>query len=272
MVRSRQDLFFGLKKRLSFFYWMLVVLWTLIIISSLVGYIYIENTNIRNYALIQAKASFQKDVIYRYWNSMHGGVYAPVTEITQPNPYLKVDERDIVTPNGKLLTLVNPAYMTRQVHELHRDEFGIISHITSLNPIRPENYPNNWEKNALTLLSQGNPEVFSVETIEGDEYLNFMKPLFATENCLKCHGGQGYKTGDIRGGIRISVPLADFKQIAKKNTTNIILLHVILYFLGISLASYGNSRVQFFEKKRQLAQVELNNYKDNLEAEVKKRT
>ena len=50
---------------------------------------------------IQASSSFEKDVIYRSWNAGHGGVYAPVTELTPPNPYLDILERDVTTLSGE---------------------------------------------------------------------------------------------------------------------------------------------------------------------------
>jgi hypothetical protein len=90
-----------------------------------------------------------KDVVYRRWNAGHGGIYVPVTDETPPNPYLEVPERDITTQSGVVLTLMNPAYMTRQVHELGAKAFGIQGHITSLNPIRPANAPDSWEARAL---------------------------------------------------------------------------------------------------------------------------
>jgi hypothetical protein len=59
---------------------------------------------------IQAHITYLKDILYRRWNAMHGGVYVPVTKETQPNPYLyDIPERDITTPSGKRLTLMNPA-------------------------------------------------------------------------------------------------------------------------------------------------------------------
>ena len=64
----------------------------------------------------EARIAYNKDLVYRRWNASHGGVYVPVSDQTPPNPYLDVPEREITTPSGRLLTLVKPAYMTRQVH------------------------------------------------------------------------------------------------------------------------------------------------------------
>ena len=94
---------------------------------------------------------FYKDLLYRQWNADHGGAYVPVTPTTSPNPYLiHVNERDISTPSGIALTLINPAYMTRQVYELDKNRLGIIGHITSLDPLRPGNKPEQRRELAPT--------------------------------------------------------------------------------------------------------------------------
>ncbi len=65
-----------------------------------------------------AGAHFDKDQAFRPWATSHGGVYVPIDARTPPNPYLEhVSERDLLTPWGKELTLMNPGYMLRQLHE-----------------------------------------------------------------------------------------------------------------------------------------------------------
>ena len=87
----------------------------------------------------------------------------PITETTKPNPYLShLKERDITTPSGRRLTLMNPDYMTRQVHELGRTFTGVQGHITSLRPLRPENAPDAWEAQALKAIEAGAREFSEV--------------------------------------------------------------------------------------------------------------
>lgn len=114
----------------------MAILWTLVVGVSFTWNYANEQGAAQDAATVAAGAQFAKDVLYRRWNAGHGGVYAPVSETTQPNPYLtEVRERDIETPSGRKLTLVNPAYMTRQAHELAWRTEGVRGHITSLNPI-----------------------------------------------------------------------------------------------------------------------------------------
>ena len=54
----------------------------------------------------------------------------------------------------------------------------------------------------------GQPLVSSVETIDGQSYLRLMRPLVMEDACLKCHAEQGYKVGDLRGGVSVKVPMA----------------------------------------------------------------
>ena len=97
-----------------------------------------------------ALTNYERDVLYRRWAAAHGGVYVLVTPDNPPTPYLaQLPERDIVTPSGRRLTLINPAYMTRQVYELAQQGGIPRGHLTSLKPLRPQNAPDPWEKKAL---------------------------------------------------------------------------------------------------------------------------
>lgn len=214
---------------------MLVLLWvTAIALSLLWNWRHVQKTAM-NIAQEEAGATYERDLVYRMWNAQHGGVYVPVTPETPPNPHLTdTKERDIQTPSGRQLTLMNPAYMTRQVHELGREEYGYRGHITSLNPIRPENAPDPWEKQALASFEQGAQEAVTLEQFADGQYLRLMRPMFTQEACLKCHGAQGYQVGDVRGGISVSVPTTAYQAHAKDNFAAALLFHLLFGGLGLA--------------------------------------
>ena len=117
-----------------------LLLWTVFVSVIAAWGIYQQKSESLEIARNHALAYFEKDVVYHSWSAKHEDVYAPVTEDTPPNPYLShIKERDIATPSGRQLTLINPAYITQQTHELGANQYGLHGHITSLNPIRPEN-------------------------------------------------------------------------------------------------------------------------------------
>jgi PAS domain S-box-containing protein len=210
-----------------------VVFWSILIGLSLGWNLRTQESGFLEAVRIEARTAFEKDVIYRSWNAARGGVYATITEVTQPNPYLDIPERDITTPLGKKLTKINPAYMTRQVHELTLKARGIRGHITSLNPIRPANAPDPWETRALIDFQTGLKEVSSVEEIEGNVYMRLMRPLSTEKGCLKCHAAQGYKLGDIRGGISVSIPMAPHTAIAQSHIFALCVGHGLLWLTGL---------------------------------------
>ena len=213
----------------------LIVAWTLVITGFLIWEIRVQKQAAINFARTEAIGTYNKDLVYRRWATLHGGVYVPITEKYPPNPYLKnVSDREILTPSGKRLTLVNPAYMTRQVHELALNQYSWRGHITSLNLIRPQNQADEWEKTALHSFSAGQKEVYAVSLIEGKKYFRLMRPIYVEKGCLKCHGFQDYKVGEVRGGISVSVPLAPYNAIASKQIIKSIFIHLTILLLGLA--------------------------------------
>jgi diguanylate cyclase (GGDEF)-like protein/PAS domain S-box-containing protein len=198
----------------------------------------------------EARSHFEKDVIYRRWAALQGGVYVAPSAETPPNPYLAhVADRDLTTASGKALTLVNPAYMTRQVHEMAADAYGVRAHITSLNPLRPANRPDEWEARALTAFAAGTPEVVGLESIAGQRFLRYMRPMVTEASCLKCHQAQGYALGDIRGGISVSVPFAPYARLAGAQHQSLLLSHLGIAFLGLAGLWVGGQRLKHSEAR-----------------------
>ena len=242
-------------KRYSVF---VFVAWTSAVVLSLAWAYSHERDSIDQMAVETAYTAFMKDTLYRRWNAAHGGVYVPITESTQPNPHLAhVEEREIETSSGRKLTLINPAYMTRQVFELAAKDKSVQGHITSLNPIRPANAPDAWERRALESLEAGGEEISSLEILGGETHLRLMRPFITETGCLKCHGDQGYKVGDIRGGVSVSVPMAPFNAILKKNMTSIGLGHLALWLLGSAGIVWTMRRIE-------KAYLEINNQRTEL--------
>ncbi len=238
--------------RLGRYTWALVVVWTVAVATSLVWNVTQIEQNTVEGARLQARTAYEKDLMYRYWIAKHGGVYVPVTEETQPSPYLShLPERDITTPSGRLLTLVVPAYITRQVHELGRVQYGLRGHITSPNPIRPENAPDPWETRALQAFERGETEVNSVEEIEGEEYMRLMSPLITEKACLNCHADQGYLEGAIMGGISVSIPMKLW-AITRIHIFTMALAHSLLWLIGLGGLVLGGRRLGQSEWKRRM--------------------
>ncbi len=239
----------------------LLVVWTIVVAVSGAWNLYEIRREAIDGARITARAAHFKDVIYRRWSADQGGVYVQISDRLRPNEYLSVPHRDIETVNGRKLTLVNPAFMTRMAHEIQESVEGVKGHITSLNPIRPGNVPDTWETEALKSLEKGNSEFSSVETLGGKPYLRLMRPLVTEKGCLNCHAVQGYKEGDIRGGISVAVPMETLLSGAHKHVLASVAGHAGLWFLGVLGIVYGSRRLSqsISERNRALGELRESN-------------
>ncbi|MBF0219178.1 MAG: diguanylate cyclase [Gammaproteobacteria bacterium] len=180
----------------------------------------------------------------RLWNAQHGGLYVIESPIGVPNPYLDVPNRDLVTTQGIRLTMINPAYMTRQIAEL-AEKNGIFFHITSRNPIRPANAPDPWESAVLKTFEEGVTEKLEQLQHNGDTVFRYMAPLRVAKGCMQCHAKQGYQIGEIRGGISITFAANDIlpnKDKLKRNTDALYLLAYLLVSALIILFMHANRR------------------------------
>ncbi|MGE5546587.1 MAG: sensor histidine kinase [Solirubrobacterales bacterium] len=182
-----------------------VAFWAALVGLSLVGYLASLDERSHEVAVARARVVFAIVEMARTWNASHGGLYAPVTADTPPNPWLDDPERDVVI-NGRPYTKLNPAYMTRQLSEMMSRDQGVSFRITSLNPIRPANAADPWETVALRAFEAGTEEVVERTDYLGQDTFRYMARLKVREPCMACHRKQGYKVGDVRGGISVSIP------------------------------------------------------------------
>ncbi len=258
---------------LKYVFWIAMVAWTLVLGGLLTWQIhYIRSMN-WEMARAEARANFNKDQAFRLWATKHGGVYVPATAETPPNPRLDhIPERDIETPSGKQLTLMNPAYMVRQLNEQFRELYGVVGHITSTRLLREENAPDDWERAALEAFEGGTEEVLSVAQINGTPYLRLMQPMIAQEGCLKCHGHQGYEVGDVRGGVSAAVPLKVYFDNMRDGTWVAGASFGALWLLGLGGLGAGHRRLQRDAAERLRAEEDVRQLNAELEQRVTRRT
>ena len=206
--------------------------------------------NINDVIKNQARAFFSELITTRAWNAGHGGVYVPVSDKIKPNPYLDVPNRDVYTTDSILLTKVNPAFMTRLIAEIAQKEDGIKYHITSIKPIRPKNSADKWETKSLESFENGNEESF--EYFEADTMYRYMAPLPVTQACMACHAKQGYKIGDVRGGISITIPADNFIEALNKQKIIILYIHIlVLLIFSVIFIIFINLLNKQFKKIRE---------------------
>ena len=248
------------------FTWILVGVWTLF----LSGLSFHEINDIRQItremAISEIRAYCNKDRALRTWGASHGGVYVPIDERTPGSPYLAhLPERDLTTPSGRALTLMNPAYMMRQVGEHFSSLYGGGVRMTSLNPLRPENAPDAWERRCLEGFAHSRqPERIEFTQIAGVPHLRLMQAVMVTRDCLPCHGHQGYKEGDIRGGISVSLSMVEALALQKKQILSHLLRAGLIWGIGVAGMLLGGGFLQRRVAERDAAQEALQQSRDRL--------
>lgn len=224
-------------------YWAIpLTVWSLVVAASLLWNVETVQRHSEDIALQQARFVSQMIETFRLWNAGHGGVYVHADEDTPPNPYLSVPLRDFEGPDGRLLTLVNPAYMTRKVADLIGDEDGFSVRLTSNRPLNPINEPLKWEQRALQTAYAGASEYYAIEPVEGRPQFRYMLPLQVREACLQCHGDQGYRIGDIRGGLTVAFDYTPFQAAQASPMGHVVAVHLAVWLMLALLTVFGLSR------------------------------
>ena len=239
-----------------------VLFWGIILSTSLWWNLQVIEKNVLDNAKNRGRFVFQMIETTRLWNARHGGVYVKRSEWTPSNKYLETDEKNIQTPKGIKLTKMNPAYMTRQLAGLILEKNKTKVHLTSLNPINPDNYADQWETQALHFFENNVQERMDIIS----SMVRYMAPLFVKKACLKCHEKQGYKEGDVRGGISVTFSAQPFIRTIEVQKNNMMIIHIVIWLLLTAFTYYLFKRIRdheeliIAEKEKQEHLVELRTY------------
>lgn len=239
---------------------------------------------VENNLLQEAVAHFDNMLITRLWNAQHGGLFVEEHEGIEPNPYLK--NNFILGKDGKKLIKINPAWMTRQISEISNTKSKYYYKITSLNPLNPHNVADEFETKALKYFEKdpNAKHYYSFQESDGiKKRFDFMGPLKVEPACMQCHAHQGYKVGDLRGGIRVSIPSDNYNETIQfiqdntKKTQSYVLLGAIVMFFIMMYFVVNNlryqSKVEFLnatlEQKVLDRTQDLKNLNESLEYKIK---
>ncbi|MBF0472914.1 MAG: DUF3365 domain-containing protein [Nitrospirae bacterium] len=186
----------------------------------------------------QARILFQHIKLTRRWLADQGGIYVKLRKGVLPNQF--IPNSTITDINGQQYVLENPARITREISEYSKQEGTFWYHITSLKPINPANVPDDFERYALNRFETEKDltELQTIKKINGNRFFIYTAPLHVQQGCLKCHASQGYKIGDIRGAITISLSAEEiYNQIDENKRITIIsaIIITIIIILSFSL-------------------------------------
>lgn len=238
-------------------YFLILLLWSGILLASAYAHWVREKQHMLDSASSAALATINKDISFRHWATDHGGIYIKPSEYTPSNPFLIHPDRDVVTTDGQRLTLMNPAYMLRDMQERSGSVDGTKTELVSLKPLNPANAPDSWQAAALKRFEKGETLIHEINKVDGDTFMRVIYPFELESMCLQCHSHQGYQVGDIRGGISTSLPLEDYLQLLDENLRFIAITHMGIWSLGSVALFFAFRREEYHEKLRDLTNQEL---------------
>ncbi len=163
----------------------------------------------------QSTALLQQVLITRAWISEHEGVYIRQSQGMEHNPYLPGS--GITDKQGREYIFHNPALAIRKLSE-YADRQGLYRfHLASLRPLNPANTPTPFEAEALRqfeLLGYGASKQGIGSIVREGSHSAYQRviPLVVEKSCLVCHLRQGYRLGDIRGGLSVTIPLKEAER------------------------------------------------------------
>ncbi len=238
--------------------WALAAGWTLLVGLALWWTVAHFRETERDLARAAARSAIGKDILGGRWHAPQGDAHAPATGKPSPVPApADSPERDGAIPPGRPRAPADPGRMARQLRELGNGRDAHPAHVTSLRPIRPENAPDDWERKALEAFARGNTEFSSVESIGAEPHLRLMQPLRAAPGCLACHAAQGYKKGDILGGIGVAVPIKDYAAIVRPHRREELFAHSAIWALGLLLLGAAGGPMERRRRERDAAEAAL---------------
>ena len=183
----------------------------------------------------QARMLYKQILLTRQWASDHQGLFVMKRDGVEANPYL--DLPTVTDSMGRTYFLRNPAMITRELAQYAKQDGLGYFRVTSLKPINPSNVPDSFEYDALhSFENEGVLEMISVKKGDPGREVRFMAPLRVTDSCLSCHAQHGYKKGDIRGGLSITIPIDWADNLIKKNIHSLILIGFLsVLFVTVAL-------------------------------------
>ncbi len=227
-------------RRYSLFVKMLIFL-SLIVAISTVGYYLMLNHMQTNQLRNEARTVSEHVVAFRSWVAKFGVVWVKDVK----TEFLGKQE----CSGASTFYSKNPALATRELAVIANANSHTNFRVTSDNFRNPKNAPDDFEKKAITWFKR-NKSYKERYAMEGDTF-RYAAPLIIKKGCLKCHSspstapreviekygakrGFGYKLGDIRGVISVSIPTEgmwwdSFKGVAVWQILLLLLIIIVAF-------------------------------------------
>ncbi|MBW2616966.1 MAG: DUF3365 domain-containing protein, partial [Deltaproteobacteria bacterium] len=178
----------------------------------------------------QARVLSRQIVLTRQWISDCGGVMVDVKSEGARNTPCFLDDR-LETSSG-CYQRFTPSMVTKKLSTYSGRQDLYQFRLASLNPLNPENRPDDFEKKALIGFSnEGSTEAFKFDHRDEKQHFRYMVPLYLEKGCLKCHQAREVSKSGIRGGLSVFFPLSKMRTSIQKDQIKLAVLGTCLISL-----------------------------------------
>ncbi len=186
----------------------------------------------------QARVLARQIILTRQWVSDCDGVLVNRNSRGATDTVYFFDDR-LETTHG-VFQRFTPSMITTKLSKYSLRENLYSFRLASLNPMNPDNQPDDFEKVALYhFIHEGISELYRFQEEAGGRTFQYSVPLLIDNSCLKCHRGQGFKPGSIGGCLSIVFPqdhiraglFTDHLRMAGAGLGLILLASLTLFFM-----------------------------------------
>jgi signal transduction histidine kinase len=214
----------------------------------------------------QARILSRQIILTRQWITDCGGVFVNRQSQGAKDVMYLFDDT-LQTTRGSYQRFT-PSMVTRKLSQYSTRQDLYRFRLAGLNPLNPENEPDGFEREALNLFrTRGLKETFRFERSNGQQYFQYMVPLFMEKKCLKCHNRQEDSLNSIGGGLSVFLPIEDMLSISRKNHLKLAVAGTALIFITIFSLSILTRRFVIKPLKK-LEDMTAEISKGNLDARV----
>lgn len=184
-----------------------LILITCLFFTVMVGYeLYGGYAHFRTNMYIKAKDTADVFVAFRMWNTQIGSVYIPANSVLREK--IPLHNTEIITAGKTKLIKLSSSYMTHLVSNSLVKTDGISVRMISQNAMSPSGSPIGWEINGLKNTIKTGKEFYKIDFISLDNVMfRYIRPIRATDKCISCHNKDGFRNGELGGGLSVTFPI-----------------------------------------------------------------
>jgi signal transduction histidine kinase len=214
----------------------------------------------------QARILSRQIILTRQWITDCGGVFVNRQSQGAKDVMYLFDDT-LQTKRGSYQRFT-PSMVTRKLSQYSTQQDLYRFRLAGLNPLNPENEPDGFEREAIDLFrTKGLKETFRFEHSNGNQYFQYMVPLFMEQKCLRCHNRQEDSVNSIGGGLSVFLPVDEMLSATRKNHLKLAVAGTALILIAI-LSLFVLTRQFVIKPLKKLEDMTGEIGKGNLEARV----